>query len=355
MRALRGWQQGAITCIAVALALFAVFPLTRSSAGPKAGSSGNLAQCPRLEAEDAAALAAHDMSRAIALNREIGFIGCPRAAVCSQGITDIANFLKTCPTDDSAYSTIQQALPTYFQGTAVSAHRLAKDVKAVCKSIKDSSAPAPTLRQQAEYTSVQTLRTIYHMDKQGQVGCPYPWTNGESLYVWMTSLIAGVDIRTDSLYSDCCETLSSSKYLIAITQPAADQYPFDYTWTGIGNRIALYAHETRHAPGNVSPPDGWAYLHSTCCPAQVPGGINACDQSYQEGPTLTPYGTQYWLYRAWIDGTVNVGYSCMSPSNVQATTQYFWGVATGYLTNFCTNPPPAVTLPTNGGGTCPAH
>jgi hypothetical protein len=352
MKALWGWQRG--TRAAMALIVFTVLPLTQSVAGPRLGSHGNLAECPRLDAEEAAAQAAHDISREIAINREIGFIGCPRGPVCSQGIDNIATFLKTCPTDDADYNTIEQALPIYFDGTKVGSHTLATDVKAVCKSIKNSSAPAPTLRQQGEYLSAQALRTIYHMDKQGQSGCAYPWTHGASVYVWMSSLIAGIDMRDDTAYSDCCEPLGTS-VLIAAKELPAGQYPGAYTWTGIASWITLLVHETRHAPGNVSPPDGVAYPHSRCCPAQQPGQPNSCDQSYQEGPTLSPYGTEYWLFRAWLNGTVNVGYSCMSPTNAQATTQYLQSSASDFTGNFCTNPPPAVSLPSNPGGTCPTH
>jgi hypothetical protein len=352
MKILWGWRHSVGACAAIALILFTVFPLTRSSAGPQMGSHGDLAYCPRLEAEEAAAVAAHDMSREIAINREIGYIGCPRVAVCSQGITNIATFLQKCPTDDQAYSTIEQAVPMYFDGTKISSHDLTKDVKAVCKSIADSSAPAPTVRQQGEYTSVQALRTIYHMDNQGQVGCAYPWTNGASLYVWMTALIAGVDLRDDQAISDCCDALGS-KFGIALEEPAASQYPGDYTWNGISGWVALIVHETRHAPGNVSPPNGPAYLHTTCCPEQGGPGPASCDQTYQEGPTLTPYGTQYWLFRAWLNGTVNVGYSC-APSAY--TTELLAAQAIGYIGRFCTNPPPQITsLPSNPGGTCPTH
>ncbi len=352
MQTLRDWRFGAISCAAFALILLAIAIPAPSSAGTGRPMSFTLAECLRLDQEDAAALAAKQYSRAIAINRDLVFERCPRVAVCSQGINNIATFLQTCPTADAAYSKITQAVPTYFDGAAVSAATLANDVNAVCKSIQTPSAPTPTLRQQAEYSSIQTLRTIYYMDNHGAVGCPYPWTKGAGIYVWMTSLIGGVDLRDDQAVSDCCETLGG-KFVIAIEEPAASQYPTDYTWMGISNRFALYIHETRHAPGNVSPANGPAYLHTTCCPLQQGSPLASCDQTYQEGTTLAPYGTQYWLWRAWLNGTVNVGYACMAPSDAQAITQWLQVNAYGLIGRFCTAAPASPAIPQNPGGTCP--
>jgi hypothetical protein len=360
MKTLGNWQRSTLACVQIAAMLATLLALLLTSipaeAGPKVPSISQ-AQCYQLEVEAAEALAAKNYTRAVSLNRQIGYYGCPDypIVVCKSGIANIQNFLQTSPATDPAFAKINQALPVYFDGAPISTQTLTQDIGVVAASLQSTSAPAPTLRQQFEYMSAQVMRTIYYMDGQGTVGCPYPWTNGQSLYVWMTSLLGGIDLRDDGMYSDCCESIGG-KFVIAIIEPAASQYPATYnTWGGIAERIALYIHETRHAPGNISPSTGQpAYLHTTCCPEQQSGQPASCDQSYKAGATLTPYGTQYWLFIAWLNGTVNVGYSCMSPSNVQYTTELFAASAQGYIGRFCSSPPPSVTTPANPGGACPA-
>jgi hypothetical protein len=119
--------------------------------------------------------------------------------------------------------------------------------------------------------------------------------------------------------------------------------PDDYTWEGISNEIALLAHETRHEP--IPPSQNVSFQHVSCCPA----GANSCDQTYQES-NLAPYGVQYWLFRAWLNGQVNVGYGCMPDAN---TTLFLKNTTNGYVGRFCTMAPAQVTTPANPGGTCP--
>jgi hypothetical protein len=361
MKTLGDWRRNAVASAQIVAMLAGLLALLAApmpaNAGPKEPSI-TPAQCYQLEVEDAEALAAKNYTRAVSLDRQIGYYGCPpdpSIVVCKSGIANIQNFLQTSPATDPAFAKINQALPVYFDGAPISTATLTQDIGVVAASLQSASAPAPTLRQQFEYMSAQVMRTIYYVDSQGTVGCPYPWTNGRSLYAWMTSLLGGIDLRDDSMYSDCCESIGG-KFVIAIIEPAASQYPTTYnTWGGIAERIALYIHEARHAPGNVTPSTGQpAYLHTTCCPEQQAGQAASCDQSYNAGATQTPYATQYWLFIAWLNGTVNVGYSCMSPSNVQYTTELFAASAQGYIGRFCTSPPPSVTTPANPGGACPA-
>src|SRR5271170_3405964 len=124
-----------------------------------------------------------------------------RVKACSAGIKNIATFLQTCPPADPAYPTILHDFSLSFDGTVFSNQQRTQDVQTVCNNIVNpNSSPAPTLKQQAEYTVTQILRTMYYMDNQGLTGCAYPWTGGTSLYAWEKSMLAGVDIRDDSAY-----------------------------------------------------------------------------------------------------------------------------------------------------------
>jgi hypothetical protein len=317
-------------------------------------------QCEALMNEYEQAIRAHRFTSA----QEIGIVlvkdGCyrppkpiPVGKACSNGIKNIATFLQTCPSNDPAFSTIFQDFSVSYDSTPFTQAQLTKDLNTVCTSITNSSAPQPTITQQAEYVVSQVFRTMYYMDSQGTRGCPYPWTGGTSLYNWEKAMVAGVDIRDDSAYSDCCEQVGTRKYLFGLVQPAASQYPVDYTWMGIGNQMALYAHEARHSPNNLPPPNTLdTFLHTTCCPEQGNSVTAACDNTYNTSD-LSPYGIQYWLFSGWLNGTVNVGYACMPPADAQAVSQLFDGAANGYIGRFCTNPPATVPMPAAPGGPCP--
>ena len=318
------------------------------------------AQCEALMAEYEQAITAHRYTLAQEIGKALIKDGCykprppiPLGKACSIGIKNIATFLQTCPSSDPAFATIFSAFSVSYDSTPLTQSKLTQDLNSVCNSITNSSAPAPTLTQQAEYVVSQVFRTMYYMDNQGTRNCPYPWTGGTSLYNWEKAMVAGVDIRDDSAYSDCCEPVSSGKYSFGLKEPAANQYPFDYTWTGIANQMALYVHEARHSPNNLPPPNTLdAFLHSTCCPAQGNAVTASCDNTYDES-NLAPYGTQFWLFRGWLDGTVNVGYACMAPADVQSASQFFQVGANSYIARFCTNPPASVPMPATPGGPCP--
>lgn len=278
--------------------------------------------------------------------------------ICKIGIKNIATFLNTCPTMDGAYGLILRDTPVSFDGQVVAASTLAADVAAVCKDkITLPKDGGPTMRQREEFRVVQSLRTLYYMDNQGDTGCAYPWTAGRSFYKWMVSEEGGIDVRDDQQFADCCEApvAGGTKDQIAVkvpdivAEPELYVGPLNFTWEGIATEISLLAHETRHEP--IPPgPGNPSYLHTTCCPLQTPGQPASCDQTYAETSNMAPYAIQYWLNRAWLTGQVNVGYGCMPDAD---TTSYLAVSANGYIGRFCSIAPAQVSAPAKPGGTCP--
>jgi len=348
---------GVIVC-AVVIAFFGIHAPAKLMTGPPTTI------CGALGAANAADIKAKDYVNAGVSSQEYFAHGCDVQGmialannvpnkVCKIGIKNIATFLNTCPTLDPAYGLILRSTPISFDGQVVPESTLATDIAAVCK---DKTTPplsgGPTMRQRQEFRVVQSLRTIYHMDSQGDTGCIYPWTGGKSFYKWMISEEGGIDVRDDGQFSDCCEPPpaggTKDQFGILVPSSSANVSPDDYTWLGISNEIALIAHETRHEP--IPPSQNASFIHTTCCPLQSPGQPASCDQSYQETANLAPYGIQYWLFRAWLKGQVNVGYGCMPDSN---TTLFLQNTANGYVGRFCAMAPAQVTTPANPGGTCP--
>jgi uncharacterized protein (TIGR03437 family) len=107
---------------------------------------------------------------------------------------------------------------------------------------------------------------------------------------------------------------------------------------GLAAQVALIAHEVRHSEGNN-------YFHVSCC--GIDGG---CDQTYDE-TNLSPYGIQYYLAKLWLNGTINLGYSCDATTRAQLATA-FQGLANVYPSRFCDVKPPTLNLPPAPGGAC---
>lgn len=313
--------------------------------------------CPLLVADYQVALSQNNVTLEKKLQAEALQDRCPPLGggkFCTQGIANIGSFLLTCPTDDkTAYSRITQDFHIRYEGSLLSVADLTSDVNAVCtyrNKTGQKSNPMPSAKRRAEYVVVQTLRTIYAMDGQGTKGCLYPWTKGSSLYMWMKPLVGGVDIHAQSGDTECCEPYDNGT-TISYSQPGDDQYPNDYFWGGITGQVAVFMHETRHAPGNVNPSTGvHGYPHVSCCPA----GAGACDDHYDEGTDMTPYAIQFWLFRAWLDNNVKTGWSCLPQSEFQPDAQYFQNAANDYDIRFCHSGPPPVTAPAEPGGVCMA-
>jgi hypothetical protein len=319
--------------------------------------------CVSLGQAHAAAVKANDFVTAAKASVEYAAHGCAaltappvpaKPKACKQSIKNIATFLATCPTADMAYGAILKATPVSFDYVPVATQTLAQDVTAVCLNHNPPDQGGPSLKQRTEYRVVQALRTIRAMDGLGEAGCPYPWTNGASLHLWMTSLLGGIDIRDDLTGSNCCQAAppGGTKSQIRVGLPSLTGVsPVDFQWAGVANTIALIAHETRHIP--VPPASGSAFDHSTCCLLQQPGAQPSCDNAYQLS-SLPPYGIQYWLFSQWLSGTsLNVGYGCAPDAN---QTQFFVITANGYIKRFCstgTPLPPMVSAPAKPGGPCP--
>jgi len=181
---------------------------------------------------------------------------------------------------------------------------------------------------------LQALRTMYYMDR-GMAG-HLPWTPG-ALYDWMKLQIKGVDVRSDSGVNYCCETYPDGKYIVTPIDGVAVSYLVT-NWNVIAGKIAVFGHEARHVVG---------FSHSSCC-----GIANGCDNVFDTN-NLSPYGIQWWLFKAWLLGEINVGLACGTPAQVQDFTNGTLNFCNnGYRPRFCTNPPPLLSAPADPGGPC---
>ncbi len=237
-------------------------------------------------------------------------------------ITNIDEFLKTCPTADPAFSQIHSDFKIRRNGVLVTTF-----------PCSGSPATMPIAAYTDELIVLQGLRVLYYMDR-GQSN-HLPWTS-LTLYNWMKSKIKGINIADGGL-SHCCDIFDGETYITIVAQDDFNR-DYDRAWEGICGNIGLYAHETRHADG---------YGHVSCC-----GIAGGCDNAYNESD-LTPYGIQWWLERAWLNGTINVGIGCLSSSRRQTIANWHLGSCNGLRTRFCNNEPPVLSLPSQPGGPCP--
>ncbi|MCX5882892.1 MAG: hypothetical protein NTU74_14150 [Deltaproteobacteria bacterium] len=243
-------------------------------------------------------------------------------------ISNINEFLNTCPKNDPAYNQIKSGFTIRHNGAVVSFDDF------YC------TEPASSMNV-SQYTDeliiLQSLRVIYHMDF-GRSGY-LPWTSG-TLYEWMKSKIKGFNIDDAAQYNSCCQQFSDGLY---ITLNVLDDLTrsADMTWFNLPYNIALYAHETRHVDG---------YAHVSCC-----GIPNGCDQTF-DLKNLSPYGIQWWLINSFLNGNIDVGLSCgLSTSELSDTANYLLSGINDYQTRFCNNKPPTVTMPLHPGGPCPSN
>ncbi|MDP9361327.1 MAG: hypothetical protein M3P29_07750 [Acidobacteriota bacterium] len=262
------------------------------------------------------------------------FLAIDAAASVNRPIADIGVFLDQCPDRDPAYTQIRADFEIRRGGVVVGTVPCTEPVSAM-----------PVAQYTDELIILQGLRVIYYMDR-GQSG-HLPWTAG-TLYDWMKSKIVGIDIVTG--YSFCCEVFGTPppfpppptppppRLFIAVGAEDDFNREFDKGWRGIAGNIGLYAHETRHVDG---------FPHSSCC--GISGG---CDNVFDPA-NLTPYGTQWWLHKLWLDGTINVGFECATPRTVSETA--FWFVTDlndQYRTRFCRDLPSLVQAPAIPFGAC---
>ena len=193
----------------------------------------------------------------------------------------------------------------------------------------------PLTQFSLETVVLQFLRILYYLDS-GRSGY-LPWTNLR-LYDWVKSKIAGIDIRTDSAVSACCETINGQRYMI-YSGTARDDNNKAYLLNlpGLLANLALVAHEARHVEG---------FPHVSCC--GISGG---CDQTYDE-KNLSPYGIQYYLQRAWLTGVdLNVNLACLDPAGL-GPVSFDIRDANLYASRFCDTKPTLIAKPAVLGGSC---
>ena len=265
-----------------------------------------------------------------------GFLSLKVTAAASDsvitGIADITNFMETCPTNDSAYAQIRDAIEILVDGRPI--------VAPVSCTEPFSSVPIAQLSD--ELILLQALRTAYYMSSGTERRLP--WTT-LSLWDWMTLRIDGVNIRTvpgQSFY--CCDQING-RYYIAVSRNDPTRLAQFRTWPTLSVVLTLLAHETRHA-------DPGAPGHTTGClnfpsPTDAPG----CDATYDPA-NLGAYGIQYWLYSAWATGFLNVGMACSDPAVAAAYLDQLEFYAFYTRDRFVTNAPPALNATPPYGGPC---
>jgi hypothetical protein len=244
-------------------------------------------------------------------------------------IIDVVEFLEACPNTDPAYSQIRSEFTLRRDGVVVGP---------VACTGPYSALPVSQLTQ--ELITLQTMRAAYYMDP----GLPgyLPWTP-LSLYAWMTSTVAGINLVTAPGQLYCCDTFDSELYIVQSVQ-TDDQRDFKRTWMGISSTLDYFVHEIRHADGGPG--------HTTGClvfpnPTDPPG----CDQSY-DVLNMGSYGTQYWLNDSWMTGYLNIGISC-TPAVALEYITWHQGAINVYRERFVDNIPPVQPDPTPPyGGPC---
>jgi len=238
------------------------------------------------------------------------------------GVRNAHTFITTCATSDPAYAMIRKDFEILNESQPFSASILCTD----------PYTTNPIEQMSEELLTVETLRLVYYMSigTEGKL----PWTS-LSLYEWMKSQIAGVNIVAVEGSSNCCLMLNGKKYFTVSRKPAAtlDLYR---NWQTMAGWLALMAHETRHAAG---------YSHVNGCPNwPLPTDPLGCDPTYDES-NLGAYGIQRWLYAHWATGELNVGLACGTAVDRRQDTIIMAASANGYKKAFVNNAPADITIP----------
>jgi hypothetical protein len=236
----------------------------------------------------------------------------------SSQICDIKNFLEQCPMNDPNIEIILSDFDILLNGEKITEF-----------PCNDPISELPI----SEYTDplivLQTLRTIYYMDKGRENHLP--WTS-LSLYDWMKSRVDGVLIKEGVVGGYCCEEIDGKIFFVIGTADEMNR-EYDKTWVGISGNIDFYAHEVRHM-------DEGNFPHSSCC-----GIANGCDDVYDEN-NLSPYGVQFWLNKSWLTGYINVGvrasYNSSEIDNIIFT--HLISCNKGFRTRFCNNKPDLIDI-----------
>jgi uncharacterized protein (TIGR03437 family) len=239
----------------------------------------------------------------------------------------VQSFLDVCPQNDPYYAVFRRDFQILRDRTAVG------EIPCV-----EPYTKSPLAQITEELSILQALRFAYYMD-MGQ-SQHLPWTPLR-LYDWFKSRVAGFNIDStldgNTFAASCCFTISGRLY-ITIGRMSDATRMSRLNMIGLLGQVALFAHETRHSEGS-------GYVHVSCC------GVNGgCDQSYDE-QNLSAYGVQYYLYKQWLTGGINLGYSC-DTSALKQTADSLLGTANIYPRIFCDQKPPVLSTPPSPGGAC---
>ena len=252
--------------------------------------------------------------------------GSPALAEDICQLPNVDTFLEKCPTNDPALGRILTDFTIKRDGVPV--------VFGPASCVEPIST-LPLAQYTDELMLLQTLRTIYYLDRDR---CGHlPWTP-LSLYQWLRSKVGGFNIDSTATSNSCCGVWPDGRAYITLNPANDATRDFCRAWEGIAERIAMVMHEGRHRDG---------FPHVGCC-AKGPGG---CDNTYDE-TNLSPYGIQYWLERAWLDGTLHTGYTCLSSTRTSAIKSWLRGTANGRVGDFCTGAPPLLTDTNNPAPAC---
>jgi uncharacterized protein (TIGR03437 family) len=234
-------------------------------------------------------------------------------------------FLDVCPQNDPYFETIRKDFLILRNGAVTGV-----------PACTEPYSKTPTANVTEELSILQALRFAYYMD-MGRSGY-LPWTPLR-LYDWFKSKIGGFNINTTLdptfLAASCCEERGGRKFVTLVRLPDDINRNSRLIPDGMMGQVALFAHEVRHTDG---------FPHLACCPA------GSCDQTYDE-TKLSPYGIQYYLYKRWLSGEINLGYSCDAKLTVSLPGSFLHTVNL-YPPLFCNQPPPMVSLPSSPGGAC---
>jgi hypothetical protein len=88
------------------------------------------------------------------------------------------------------------------------------------------------------------------------------------------------------------------------------------------------------------------YDHVSCC------GINGgYDQTYDE-TNLSAYGIQYYLYRLFLNGGLNLNFQCLDPPRLKEIASGLLVTGNLYPERFCDIKPDKLIAPVVPGGAC---